>query len=82
MVMMIGFVTGIEEQHLVSMEEGVFARLIGKAGVISHYDRVNIVLNIPEFIVANAIHNNTEKCREYPTKLREAYYIQLPFYHW
>ena len=78
-MMSIGLSLGIEEQHLVSVEEGVFARFIGEVGVISQYDRVNIVLEIPEFILANKIHNNTAKCLEYPTKLREAYkdlYIQ------
>ena len=57
-LIMLGTVKGkdLEEKNIVSIDEGIFSRRIGTVGVVKHYDRVNVVLRIPEFVVANKAH--------------------------
>ena len=71
--MILGVTRGEEDLHTVSVGEGIFARKVGLVGMISHYDRINIMLQIPEFLVAEETAISMGRCMEYPTSLVTAF---------
>ena len=51
-----------EMDNRVAVKEGIFARKIGDVAMISHYDRINVILRIPEFVQLDILDLNTQSC--------------------
>lgn len=63
MTMMGGTINAEKEMdNRVAVKEGIFARRIGDVAMISHYDRVNVILRIPEFVQLDLLDLNTKSC--------------------
>ena len=81
LVLGIGLITlGIGEEidekgeiNRISVEEGIFSRKIGKVGIVTHYDRISIIVKIPKFIVANKVYVGIRGCLEFPDEAYAAF---------
>ena len=66
-------IDGKEERNRISVEEGIFSRKIGKVGIVTHYDRISIVVKIPKFVVTNKIYVGIRGCLEFPDEAWAAF---------
>ena len=61
------------DNNRISVEEGLFARKIGEAGIIHHYDRINIIVRIPEFISTDEVVMGLADCMMAGSQMSDAF---------